>query len=189
MEKQRVADAALARLKRAERQLSFHGRYLAAQSGVEKELTAARKTFEEARGRFRSKREKTLVILSAPDQLKLVDVPQIPKRPTTSALKILIAGVAAGIGLGCGLAVLAEQLDQSVRGEEDLAGETDMPVLARLPRLRDEEKEALSFYGHPSGAPPRLAEAATPKPNPKSVSETQQKTEPPLTATGQSASL
>ena len=154
IETKRIADAAEARLAAAEQELSTHAALVEQRTSIEQSLAAAREEFEEYSARFASQREKTLIILQAPEQLKLVDAPQVPKRPSNSALKILVAGIAAGIALGCGLAVVAEQLDQSLRGEEDLAGVTKLPVLARLPSLKVEERTALSRYGVAGDAPP-----------------------------------
>ncbi len=147
VEARRRASSAAQQLAVADTALREHQSAAELRAAIEADLATARAEVEQLRARFRSAREQTLRILEAPDQLKLVDEPEVPNQPTNSALKIIIAGVAAGLGLGLGLAVIAEQLDQSVRGEDDLGNATELPVLARLPRLHRTEKAALADYG------------------------------------------
>lgn len=146
-EARRLAGAATERLATAESVLADHRARADARDAVERELLEARAAADQLRARFRSQRDQTLRILDAPDQLKMVDEPKAPAAPTNSTLKLLFIGVAGGLGLGLGLAVLAEQLDQSVRGEEDLNAATELPVLARLPSLGRADEAALQVYG------------------------------------------
>lgn len=144
---QRAAEAARARLEQSERELASHSAFVDRRATIEAKLAAAQVALAGYQERFSSQREKTLIILDAPEELKVVDEPQIPERAATSALILIIAGVAGGLALGSGLAVVAEQLDDSVRGEEDLAATLELPILARLPRLDMAEKETLAAYG------------------------------------------
>lgn len=73
--------------------------------------------------------------LIAPDSIRIIDEPRDPATPTTSLLKILVACLAAGIGIGGGLAAIAEQLDERIydhRGLGNLAG-TD--AVFRVPAM------------------------------------------------------
>ena len=60
----------------------------------------------------------------------LPDGPDSPNR-----LRILLMSIAAGLGLGIGLAFLREFLDRSVRDARVLQANFDVPVLAEIPRI------------------------------------------------------
>ena len=51
--------------------------------------------------------------------------------------RIFLLVVAAGLGIGCGLAVLLEFLDTSFRKADDMETAFSLPVLATLPMLID----------------------------------------------------
>lgn len=95
---------------------------------------------DRARGRYRQLMERlrgttggaALNLLRTPAQVQVVDHPSDPTRPTTSRMKILMAGVAASIVFSIGLAALLEQLDPTLRGAGHLAAVTQLPVLARF---------------------------------------------------------
>jgi uncharacterized protein involved in exopolysaccharide biosynthesis len=72
-------------------------------------------------------------ILLAPERIKVIDEPRDPELPTTSALKIAIAAVAASLLAACGLVFLAELVDTTVRRGDQIEALTGAPVLARLP--------------------------------------------------------
>jgi polysaccharide chain length determinant protein (PEP-CTERM system associated) len=61
----------------------------------------------------------------------LPDGPESPNRP-----RILLIALAAGLALGCGLALGREYLDWSIRDARVLQDEFDVPVLAEIPRIR-----------------------------------------------------
>jgi succinoglycan biosynthesis transport protein ExoP len=48
----------------------------------------------------------------------------------------LLLALFVGLALGAGLALLAERLDDRLRGRQDLAARSEVPVLATIPRLR-----------------------------------------------------
>jgi uncharacterized protein involved in exopolysaccharide biosynthesis len=70
-------------------------------------------------------------ILSAPGRIKIVDAPKDPI-PTSSRLKFILAGCAAGILLGIMLAWAAELFDSTIYDTEDLVAATGLPLLAVL---------------------------------------------------------
>lgn len=84
---------------------------------------------------FRSGSGQSLNILRAPEQMQIIDSPSLPNHPIRGALVILLLGVAGGVAFGCGLALIAEQLDQSVRSADDFEGLVERPALARLPTI------------------------------------------------------
>jgi polysaccharide chain length determinant protein (PEP-CTERM system associated) len=71
----------------------------------------------------------------APERIKVIDQPMEPVAPMKPMpLIFALAGLAAGLALGAGLAALLEIADTSVRRIRDLERLTGVPVLARLPR-------------------------------------------------------
>ena len=79
----------------------------------------------------------------APERIKVIDRPYEPTAPTKPMTMLFaLAGIAAGIALGIGLAALLDLMDgsmRSIRGTEKLLG---VPVLARLPRGKPAVKPA-----------------------------------------------
>lgn len=71
--------------------------------------------------------------LIAPDSIRIIDEPRDPELPTTSLLKILVACIGAGVGLGAGLAAMAEQFDDRIYDSRGLAKITGVDTVFRLP--------------------------------------------------------
>jgi polysaccharide chain length determinant protein (PEP-CTERM system associated) len=69
----------------------------------------------------------------APDRIKVIDKPVVPKKPM-KPLTILFAvgGLVGGLFLGAGLAVLLELSDTTVRSMRQMEKLTGVPVLGRL---------------------------------------------------------
>jgi capsular exopolysaccharide synthesis family protein len=71
------------------------------------------------------------------NNISVVDRAETPLRPSSPRpLFDLLLGGAAGLGLGVGLALLNEGLDQAVRTGADLEGELGLPLLGATPALR-----------------------------------------------------
>lgn len=88
--------------------------------------------------------------LIAPESIRIIDEPRDPALPATSALKILVACLAAGIGLGVGLAALAEQFDDRIYDPRSLRKITGVDAVFRVPVIDTElqrEQEADSSGG------------------------------------------
>ena len=63
--------------------------------------------------------------------------------PATSILKIIVACMAAGIGLGVGMAALAEQFDDTIYDARDLGRLSGIDVVIQLPKLDPQSKELM----------------------------------------------
>lgn len=74
-------------------------------------------------------------LLTAPAQIQVIDTPKDPKRPLSSKLQILFAGVFAAFATSLALGVLAEQMDGSLRSREVLSAATSLPVIAEFKSL------------------------------------------------------
>lgn len=68
------------------------------------------------------------------ERIKVIDKPFAPSKPSNYPLWLfLIAGVFGGFGLGCGLALLVELADTSLRSTDQLVALIKAPVLSRIP--------------------------------------------------------
>ena len=70
------------------------------------------------------------------EQFRILD-PALPdQRPAApNRTRLLLVGLALALGLAAGVAVLAEQLDTSFHGVDELRAFTQAPVLASIPRI------------------------------------------------------
>ena len=78
-----------------------------------------------------------LQVLAADEQgmFRMVESPAVPSRPVSpDRPRLLWVAVFAALGLGLAVAGIAEWLDASVRGPEDV-GALGAPVLAAIPRI------------------------------------------------------
>jgi polysaccharide chain length determinant protein (PEP-CTERM system associated) len=77
------------------------------------------------------------------ERFKVVDAARIPLRPAKPDLAmILFGGFFVGITLGTGLTWLRESLDQSFHTVSEVEADLELPVIATIPNLKEEEKKA-----------------------------------------------
>ncbi|MCP4745153.1 MAG: chain-length determining protein [Desulfobacteraceae bacterium] len=70
------------------------------------------------------------------ERFTLIDPPRVPKKPfKPNRLAILIIGVMLGLGVGSGLTLLKEFMDDSIRDAEMLIDSTGIPVLGTIPTI------------------------------------------------------
>jgi len=87
-----------------------------------------------------------------PELIRIIDKPQDPTSPATSILKIIIACMAAGIGLGIGLAALAEQVDDTLYETRGLSHLTGIDLVIPMP-MADPTKDVV-LASAPIPSPP-----------------------------------
>lgn len=68
------------------------------------------------------------------EQFQVVDPASLPQTPVSpNRPRILLVGLAMGLAAALGMAFLMDNLDNSIKGNEDFEGYTDLPLLATLP--------------------------------------------------------
>jgi len=78
------------------------------------------------------------------EQFKVLDPAQLAERPfAPNRLRLNLMGVAFGLALGIGLAVLLELGDSTLKSDEDVMTALDLRVLALVPVLAPEPKRRL----------------------------------------------
>jgi len=77
------------------------------------------------------------------EQFKVLDVARIPEKPIKpDRNKVLLIGLLFGLASGAGLAWFRESLDKSFHTVADVESYLEVPVLATIPNLKEEEKKA-----------------------------------------------
>jgi polysaccharide chain length determinant protein (PEP-CTERM system associated) len=104
----------------------------------ERAIASSRETFETLQKRFEMARVTgALGRFEAPERIKMIDPPSEPTAPIgAGAMLFMLAGLVAGLGMGGGLAFIAELLDQRIRLNSVFTYITGVPVVARVPRAR-----------------------------------------------------
>ncbi|MGF1808036.1 chain-length determining protein, partial [Aliivibrio sifiae] len=76
----------------------------------------------------------SLGIFEQDKRVKIIDRPYTPNSPSNLPnLLFIIAGLFGGIGLGIGLAVIAELCDTTIRRKDEIATLNSAPILSRIP--------------------------------------------------------
>jgi polysaccharide chain length determinant protein (PEP-CTERM system associated) len=73
---------------------------------------------------------------------RIIDQPSFPTKPSSVArIKISLAGIVVGLGVGLGLAFFVEARDHSLRNEQELRQAFAFPLILGLPLLLSKEEE------------------------------------------------
>ncbi|WP_191600476.1 GumC family protein [Marinomonas algicola] len=104
-----------------------------------RDLQVQNKIYQETLDRYeRAKVTGALGSYEQRDRIKIIDKAYVPSSPSNMPrLLYVILGVVAGIGLGVGTAIILELTDSRIRYIKDVQKIANVPVLARLPRIKD----------------------------------------------------
>jgi polysaccharide chain length determinant protein (PEP-CTERM system associated) len=76
------------------------------------------------------------------EQFRIIDPPSLPKKPVSpDRLKLSLMGLAGGLLLGLGLAVVVEAVEDKVRTEDEVTRLVKVRILAGVPHLFTPEEE------------------------------------------------
>jgi uncharacterized protein involved in exopolysaccharide biosynthesis len=113
---------------------------------TEQELADISRGYEESKANYDSllkKQNQSQLATSLQEQqqgqqFKLLDPPSMPYKPSSpNRIMFSLGGLAAGAGLGVGLALLLELKNNVVRKQEDLEGLIPARVLVGIPHLNE----------------------------------------------------
>jgi len=123
-----------------ELQMSSYGENASMLSKLEREVSIKRDLYDDMLLRFeKAGITESLGVFEQDKRVKVIDRPFTPTSSTNKPLIIfIISGLIGGIFLGCGLAIIQELSDSSIRTREHLASLTDAPVLSRIPYIHSE---------------------------------------------------
>lgn len=78
----------------------------------------------------------SLGIFEQNKRVKVIDLPYTPSRPSNLPLiAFIVLGLVCGIGLGCGVAIIIELLDSSVRSADEIEAITGAPIITTIPKI------------------------------------------------------
>ncbi|ATF09430.1 GumC family protein [Candidatus Enterovibrio altilux] len=106
---------------------------------LERDLDVKRELFNELLERYEMARlTSSLSVFEQDKRIKVIDLPFSPATPSNMPLTIFtVAGLIGGIFLGCGVSMLLELTDTTIRRISTLEKITSAPVLTRIPEFRN----------------------------------------------------
>ncbi len=91
------------------------------------------------------------------EQFRVMDPPNLPGRASFPNRPLFAAeGLGGGLALGLGLALLLEMGDKSLHNERDVEFYLQLPTLARVPSIGEENGKKAPFWKRGQSAPERI---------------------------------
>ncbi len=105
---------------------------------LDRDLATNRKVYTDLSERYQQAQlTSSLGQWEAAERVKVIDPPFTPAAPTNmSVVVFVIAGIFGGIFLGCGLALIMELADTTIRYRRGLEAATGVPVISRIPPIK-----------------------------------------------------
>jgi len=124
-------------VRQLEQQAQFFGDEVKILDSLNRKVNLKRRLYDELVERYEmAQLTGSLGIFEQNKRVKIIDLPFTPSAPVNFPMPIyIIAGLFAGIALGCGLATLLELFDTSVRRKAELEQITGAPVLTVIPKI------------------------------------------------------
>lgn len=134
-------DSLAAEIVNLQQKVNGYGQHERNLKELERDIQVRQKIYQDLAERYEMARvTRSLGKNEESERVKLIDPPFEPLAPINMPVPIfVIAGLFAGIGLGLGLAVVAELLDTSIRRKDTLYEMLNVPVLARLPAMHSQQ--------------------------------------------------
>ncbi|PKF62487.1 chain-length determining protein [Psychromonas sp. psych-6C06] len=122
-----------------EQQIASYGANASLLSKLEREVAVKRDLYDDMLVRFeKAGITSSLGVFEQDKRVKVIDRPFTPTRSTNKPLILfIISGLIGGILLGCGLAIIQELSDSTLRTREHLHRLTGAPVFSRIPRIHN----------------------------------------------------
>ncbi len=120
-----------------EAQMSGYGANASVLSKLERDLAVKRDLYDDILLRYeKASITASLGVFERDKRVKVIDRPFTPSSPSNKPLILfLISGLLGGLLLGCGLAVIQEVCDSTLRRRDHLAALSGVPVLSRIPYI------------------------------------------------------